>query len=218
MARSLYVTDFGGRVYPATELDRLASPATLVPSWVPAGYRLDSVFGAPGQELALVYRRGLLQLIVDSFGRDYLLKHRALAFDRTDWPTLESDQLVQMGRGPLAGWPAAVNNEPGARGRAVGRVFRRGRRPCAVATCSASPSRCTRPPALTRRRRSTRRQRPSCWSPAPRSPLSWPYSGSPVCGARLSRRPSIKGVGWLPLIGAAVVVLGAGLHWHAMLG
>jgi hypothetical protein len=32
------------------------------------------------------------------------------------------------------------------------------------------------------------------------------------------RRPSIKGVGWLPLIGAAVVVLGTGLHWHAMLG
>ena len=217
VATSLYVTDFGGRAYPSADLGRLATSATLVPSWIPAGYHLDAVFGAPGEELALVYRRGLLQLSVDSFGRE-LLEHPALAFDRANWPTLMSDNLVELGRGPLAGWPAAVYVDSPASAAALsgvsftvqGDLTPRDLRRVAESLHPATGSY----PAPSEHATAAMIVLAGGIAVAVAAALLWLF--------RLRRddreRPSIEGVGWLPLIGAAVVLLGASLDWHAMLG
>jgi hypothetical protein len=217
-ARNLYVSDFGGRTYPAAELGRLALPATLVPSWVPAGYHFDSVFGAPGEELALVYRQGLLEFSVDSYGRDEL-QHLAPAFHRSNWPPFFSyERVFELGRGPLAGWPAAID---------VGSS-----RIAAVLSSTTFSVQGDLAPRDLRRVAGSLHSATGAY-PAP-SEYATPAAIVLVAGIaiaagvvllwflRLRRRgpgrPSIQGVGWLPPIGAAVVVLGAGLDWHAMLG
>ena len=159
VAKSLYVTDFGGRAYPSADLGRLATPATLVPSWIPAGYHLDAVFGAPGEELALVYRRGLLQLSVDSFGRE-LLEHHALAFDRAELADAhvgESSSSSAAAHSP-AGLPPSTSTRPRARPRSPASPSRC-RATSRRVTCGGSPSCCTRRRAPTRRRPSTRPRR-----------------------------------------------------------
>ena len=217
VSRRLYVTDFGGRTYPSADLGRLATPATLVPSWTPAGYHLDSVFGAPGEELALVYRRGLLQLSVDSFGRE-LLEHHALAFDRANWPTLMSENLVELGRGPLAGWPAAIYVDSPASAAALSGV-------------SFTVQGDLAPRDLRRVAESLHAATGSYPAPSEHATAAMIVLAAGIALAagvgllwlrrwrRIDReRPSVQGVGRLPLIGAAVVLLGASLDWHAMLG
>ena len=217
VAKRLYIEDFGGRLYPADALGRLASSATLVPSWIPAGYRLAAVFGAPGQELALQYRQGLLQLSVGSFGLDYLNHHPA-ALARGDWPALPSDQVVELKHGSLAGWPAAVSF-----GSALGAAALSG------ATFSVRGD--LTPHELLRVAESLRPATGTYPAAAEHSALAAAVlaAGIAIAGGvvalwllRLRRKgregPAIRGVGWLSPIGAAVVVLGASLDWHATLG
>jgi hypothetical protein len=101
-------------VYAGAQLTRVASGTELVPTSVPAGFRLTEVarYGADRRTpLVLVYRRGMNQFSVWSGRRVGNGTPRIRAFDRGTWPSPggAGDELLRVHGGALDGVPAAVS-------------------------------------------------------------------------------------------------------------
>jgi hypothetical protein len=211
-------------VYAAAQLARVASGTELVPTYVPAGFRLTEVarYGAGRRTpLVLVYRRGMNELSVWSGRRVGNDTRRIRAFDRGTWPSPAGggDELVRVHGGALDGVPAALSVAVGQQasidawtGSSEARVtgdLSRGELLAVVG--------------------SLRPLKGGGWGASPGDFVALlgvlvacvAVAATAVAWLAARRRGTAGrrelGVfGW-PLIGLALVVVGAGLEWHALL-
>ncbi len=222
---SKYGIDLGGeRGIPLADVPRLTSSWTLVPGWLPSGYRLTQVLGWSDQHLWFVYRRGLLMIEVGTAGRrptwvsDGELRHGFVFGHRTEWgwegwPEIGPGAVSRLEHGAMSGWPAGdiMTEQPGH--NAVGTV--------AFGVSGTAPF-----ATLRRIAESVHQARPGAHLPTPRP--TWPawialvaacLSLAAALRARqrrfgdlatsLRRRPPL-------LAGLAMTAVGATLSWHAL--
>jgi len=117
-----YGVDFELRPFPVADLAAHTSSWTLLPTWIPAGYRLEQATTYPGDiRIWLTYRRGLNELEVGTWGGDAgpALERSLPAFvfqaaggatflDDREWPDVGSP-VRPLQHGALAGWPAGTH-------------------------------------------------------------------------------------------------------------
>ena len=222
---------------PPAKLADVAFPATLVPSQVPAGFRLTSARRTRGYPwTGLIYRRGMSTLVISSgprLGNAYAdasgfhENNRIAAFDRQTWP-------------PLGGFSYAAD---GTIGSVAGGVF-------AGAPVTTSPLAVGFPTEMQTwtgtteagaRGDLTREEILAVASSLePLKPGAWrrPMTGVPALIAviaaavalsaaaaawvrarrrdELAARPRLSTLTW-PLVGLALVVAGTCFEWHALL-
>jgi hypothetical protein len=223
-----YGIELGERAIPLADLNRFTSSWTLLPTWLPAGYRLaQAVEPGPGS-LRLVYRSGLLQLQVGTAGRGGVPiavqdTRRGWIFDATGsddergwygWATI-GHGIGLLRAGAMAGWPAAKTwvPEPGRN---------------AVDTVAFGVSGTASTATLRRVAESLRPAQPGQHLPS--FGPTWLIRVALAAAAALlvtvalqGRRRAAGSTSWpgracLSLIGVAVVVLGASLSWHRLYG
>ena len=124
-----YGMDIDERPVPIADLARFTSSWTLLPTWLPAGYRLASAARtADGQHLRLIYRLGMDELTVGTAGRDggWIVDYDVgRGFVVQTWPSdpevggygwaAIGDTVSALGGGAMQGWPAGAgsSDEPG---------------------------------------------------------------------------------------------------------
>ena len=233
-----YGIDLDERPIPVADLARFTSSWTLLPTWLPTGYRLASAARTTdGQHLWLTYRAGLDELTVFTAGRDgsWIVDYDVgRGFVVQTWPSDSQeggygwaaigDNVIALRGGAMRGWPAGAgtSEEPGR--NFAGTV--------AFGVNGTAP--------VSTLRRITASVRPA--KPGPHLPGSasgwWPWlvataalvalafawrraaarsaaqTGTP---AGAPRAPSLRRAR-LPLIGMAAVVVGAPLSWHRLYG
>ncbi len=215
------------RTVSVADLAHFTSSWTLLPTWLPAGYRLASAT-TDGQHLRLIYRLGMDEVTVGTAGRDGNwivaggdLGHGLIFTDGSSesergwygWQSIGHTVGVLRG-GAMAGWPAGsdASVEPG-------RNF--------VATVAFGVSG-TAPTSTLRRIAESLRQA----KPGPHLPGSgygwWPWLAATFGAAALmlalwrrraagDRAPSLHRVR-LALTGVAALVVSAVLSWHRLYG
>ncbi len=225
-----YGIDLGERVVPLADLSRFTSSWTLLPTWLPAGYHLAQAVRYLGAgNLRLIYRCGLLELQVATGGRDgalategdtrrgWIFEAAASDYERGwyGWATIGQSGIGPLRSGAMAGWPAgtAWTIEPGR--NALGTV--------AFGVSGTAPT-----ATLRRIAESLRPAKPGQHLPS--SGPTWLVWAALAAAAALlvtvalrGRRRAAARASWLgrarlPLVGVAVVVLGASLSWHRLYG
>ena len=104
------------RAFPGADLTRYTSSWTLLPSWLPSGFRLSQTVGSDDEWLALYYRRGLQTIRVGTTGRrptwvaDRGLRHGFAFGHVSDWGVGGwagiGSHVTRLRSGALTGWPA----------------------------------------------------------------------------------------------------------------
>ena len=239
-APQVQVLDFSKGLPPVhysspSELDRGAGGPDLVPTTVPAGFRLAEVARqtAPWQSLRLTYRRGMNMFVVGSgsryantvesgSGSDVASPAPGIAaFDRRTWPQLTGgDQFTRIQGGALDGAAAVLFAGVGA--------------PASLEAWTdtrevAVSGDLSRPELLSIA--SSMRPLKGGWDRSMSGLIALigvivALAAVGVTAAvwlvvrrrphTLSDRPTLT-VLWWPLVGAALVVVGAALDWHALL-
>ena len=124
-----YGIDLDERPIPVADLARFTSSWTLLPTWLPTGYRLASAARTTdGQHLWLTYRAGLDELTVFTAGRDgsWIVDYDVgRGFVVQTWPSDSQeggygwaaigDNVIALRGGAMRGWPAGAgtSEEPG---------------------------------------------------------------------------------------------------------
>lgn len=224
-----YGIDFDERAVPIADLSRFTSSWTLLPTWLPRGYRLASATRMIGQQqLSLIYRLGMDALTVGTSGRngswvaaDGELRHGFIFKDASSepkrgwygWPSIGHTVAVLRG-GAMAGWPAGSDASP-----EPGRNF--------VATAAFGVSGTAPVATLRRIAESLRQAKPGPHLPGPGYDWwPWPAAALGVAALMLAWRrrrasgdqaPSLRRVR-LALIGVAAVAVSALLSWHRLYG
>ena len=224
-----YGLDIDERSVPLADLSRFTSSWTLLPSWLPAGYRLASAARTTdSRHLWLFYRLGLDYLEVGTAGSseswigDGGIVHglyfqawmsKAGAEQLDGWPSIGHTVGVLRG-GAMSGWPAGF-----------GSSFEPGRNVVDTVAFGVSG---TAPVATLRRVAESVRQA----KPGPYLPGSgygwwpWPLAALGVAALMLALRrrratnghaPSLRRVR-LALVGVAAVAVSASLSWHRLYG
>jgi len=215
----------GERSIPLTAVRDFTSSWTLLPGWLPPGYRLTQVIGWSDEHLWFVYRHGLLLIEVGTAGRrpawitDGGLRHGFVFGSRGQWgqygwAEVGTGAVSRLRHGAMTGWPAGetATVEPGR--NAVGTV--------AFGVSGTAPF-----VTLRRIAESLRQARPGPHLPSPR-PV-WPLwialaaaaaSFAAALRAQLRQAGASAVASLLPslplLIGVAATAAGASLAWHAL--
>ena len=224
-----YGMDLDEQAVPIADLSRFTTSWTLLPTWLPAGYRLASVARTTdSQHLWLTYRLGLDYLKVGTAGRNgswiaadsdfrhgFIFESASSELERGwyGWPSIGHTVGV-LRSGAMSGWPAGSNAslEPGRN---------------VVDTVAFGVSG-TAPVSTLRHVAESLRQA----KPGPHLPGSgydwWPWLVAALGVAALmlallrrraagDRAPSLRRVR-LALIGVAAVAVSASLSWHRLYG
>jgi hypothetical protein len=230
-APAKYGVDLGETPVPLADLARFTSSWTLLPTWLPPGFRLAAADrSSDGLHLRVTYRRGFEDIMVGTSGRaeswitdggiDDGLYYQAWQSNAT---TERIDGWTSIGRsvrplrsGAMAGWPAGsgASFEPG-------RSF--------VGTVAFGVSGTMPVPTLLRVADSLHQARPGPHLPASRYDwLPWLalVAAATLCIVTFVRarrrdgpRPAlVPNRTRLPLVGVAAVVVGASLSWHRLYG
>ncbi len=223
--------------YSPVELGRVVSGTEVVPQTVPAGFRLAEI-GRSGEDhrnsVVLLYRRGMNEFVVssgirvataemaDSGSAEDAQAPRIAMFDRNTWPTptVGGSEFVRIHGGALSGASAAIF--AGVGNPAYGEVWT-GTRTVSIAGDLSRAE-------LLAIAGSLRPVGDGIWgrSSADLISLLALFVALVAAGAtlaawvvarrrrRLIERPELGVLTW-PLIGLALVVIGAGLSWHELL-
>ena len=224
-----YGMGFDEQAVPIADLSRFTSSWTLLPTWLPTGYRLASAARTTdSQHLWLTYRLGLDYLEVGTAGSserwigDGGIDHglyfqawmsKAGAEQIDGWPSI-GRRVTTLRGGAMTGWPAGSGSsvEPG-------RSF--------VATVAFGVSGTAPTSTLRRIAESLRQAKPGPHLPGSGSDW-WPWPAAALGLAALvlawrrrgvssDQAPSLRCVRWA-LIGVAAVAVSASLSWHRLYG
>jgi hypothetical protein len=215
-----------------TALARVTAGSQVVPTTTPSGYRLAAItrYGDDRQAPLLIYRRGMNEFVVWSGARQATLDESGsgsptygpiTAFDRATWPDQSgANEFVRIRGGVFGGAPAAVSVQVGV--------------PASLSiwtdTRTASIAGDLSRAELLAVAGSLRRLRGGSWGGslgglAALLAIVTAFIAAVVTTAAWlvvarrgdhAERPRLGVLFW-PLVGAVLVIAGAGLSWHALL-
>jgi hypothetical protein len=228
-----YGIDLGERAFPVADLSRHTSSWTLLPRWLPSGYRLQRAVTQLGQQwMWLTYRRGLSELTVSTAAQGAAgamgssagvlsgFIFRSSPMGPGLWPAIGPGVHAMRG-GAMAGWPTGYGasiDRGGQSGVGTATFWVGGNLPASVAQRVAASMQQVRPgPYLPRSQ--------YVWQPWLTLGVAAIVALGVVLRVRSRRRANapdavqetVKRVR-LPLFGLVLVAAGASLSWHQLWG